>query len=403
MAFVVAVQPGDLYVKRRLSVLAILLTAASPTLPAGAGDDEAAQQIGRHWQRDLLAPLRRQSGDGQPKAVAFPEAHRQRLIERVASLPLDRLDQPLFRLLPELNWGYVTMVTAYGSEPDLLAIRVTDYEAPSEQSVPEWLREPLARRVRQLGLPGGTALRPAHPLRWLDSPYWNESEPSAYTELEFAAMVWAGPAVRDHAKYLDAGQHMRIHIPANSYSLGELAAWAYRRGLPLKLSLDTRMPLDQEVPLPILARTDAPVWIVTPQGLVAARLTGLHTGDVCRGGGWLELKVASGVRPAIWAILFLPDDLLAKSAVVKRQQPAPEPNAYLLAAHSRLTVSWPGMSLPMLTVSARKFQWESRSQQEDGTSPEHEVAWGTIVESDVPGQSQSIRISAAGTPECLPR
>lgn len=394
MAFVVAVQPGDLHVKRRLPALALVLVVASLALPAGAGDD-AAQQIGLQWRRDLLAPLPQQLDEGQPKALAFPEAQRQRLLGSVASLSLDRLDQPLSGLLPELKWGYVTMLPAYGSEPDLLAIRVTDYEIPKDQSVPEWLREALIHRIAQLGLPAGSARRPVLPLRWLDSPDWREFEPSASTEIEVAAMAWAGPARREHARYFDDDQQTRIHIPG-VYALWKLALWAQRRGLPLHVSLDARMPLAQEQPLPILARTDVPVWLLTPQGLVAARLTGLHTGDACLGGGWLELKVASGLRPAVWAILFLPDGTLASSAVVKRQKPAPEPDAYLLAAHSQLTVSWSGTQLPTLTVSVRKFQWEPATPQPD-------VVWGTIVETAAPGSAESVRVSAAGTPECLPR
>jgi len=241
------------------------------------------------------------------------------------------------------------------------------------------------------------------PLRWQYSP-WYEPEKSAYTELEFAAMAWAGPAVRDHAQYVENDGHTRIRVSrTQENSLKVLVAWAYQRGLPLKLSLDASKPLDSVKPLPILAKTNIPVWLVTPQGLVAARLTSLHTGDPCLGGGWLELEAGAGLRPAIWAILFLPEEVRASAAIIERLKPEPDSDPYLLAMHSKLTVSWPDMRLPMLTVSAKKFQWRKYPQREKETPPILGTAWGTIIETAVPEQGQLARISAAGTPECLPR
>jgi len=341
-----------------------MLTGVLLVLPAKAGDDEVAQQLGKLWQSSLLAPLPRQSGEEQLKAIAFPDKHRQRLLDNVAAISLDQLDYPLSQLLPALRWGYGTMANPYDGDLDLLGIRITNYAVASERSVPEWLTEALVRRVQQLGLQGGAAKRPVRPLRWQYSP-WYEPEKSAYTELEFAAMAWAGPAVRDHAQYVENDGHTRIRVSrTQENSLKVLVAWAYQRGLPLKLSLDASKPLDSVKPLPILAKTNIPVWLVTPQGLVAARLTSLHTGDPCLGGGWLELEAGAGLRPAIWAILFLPEEVRASAAIIERLKPEPDSDPYLLAMHSKLTVSWPDMRLPMLTVSAKKFQWRKYPQRE---------------------------------------
>ena len=131
--------------------------------------------------------------------------------------------------------------------------------------------------------------------------------------------------------------------------------------------------------------------------------SGLHTGNACLGGGWLELEVAGGARPAIWAILFLPEETLASRAVVKRQKLAPNPDAYLLAAHSQLTVSWPDKRLPTLNITAKQFHWRDYPQRENDTPPVLGTAWGTTIETTLPGQNEATRISAAGTPACLPR
>lgn len=392
--------------KRHLPAWMVALTSALLALPADAGDDEAARQkIDELWQAQLLAPLPRHLSEGQAMAVAFPGQHRQQLLENVAAISLDQLDRPLSELLPALSWGYATTAgnQAANYDSDLLTVRF-GLPAQSEQSAPEWLAEALSRRVQQLALPRAAAKRPASPLGWqYELQEWNGNQPTAYTELNIGAMVWAGPAVRYHAQYVDTADRTRIRIDRSPYSLKELAAWAHQRGLSLKLSLDTSLPLDSGTPMPILARVDAPVWIITPQGLVRARLTGMHTGNACLGGGWLELEVAGGARPAIWAILFFPEEALATRAVVKRQKPAPNPDAYLLAVHSQLMVSWPDKRLPTLSIIAKQFHWRNYPQRENDTPPVLGTAWGTTVETTVPGQNEATRISAAGTPACLPR
>lgn len=394
--------------KRHLPVWIVALTSALLALPADAGDDEAARQaIDELWQAQLLAPLPRQSSVGEAMVVAFLGQHRQRLLENVANLSLEQLDQPLSELLPALRWGNAATAgnqdVNYGS--DLLTVLV-GLSAQRERSVPEWLTEALARRIQQLAMMRATAKRLNSPLVWsYELPDWSGSGTNAFTELNIGAMAWAGPAVRDHAQYVDMADRTRtrIRIDHTPYPLKELAAWTHQHGQALKLSLDNSLPLDSETPMPVVARVDVPVWLITPQGLVTARLTGLHTGNACVGGGWLELEVAGGARPAIWAILFLPEKALASRAVVKRQIPAPNPEAYLLAAHSQLAVSWPDKRLPTLNITAKQFQWRNYPQRENDTPPVLGTAWGTTIETTLPGQNEATRISAAGTPACLPR
>ena len=307
--------------------------------------------------------------------------------------------------MPELNWGYAANApTAFdlaaGNYFGPLDIRFVHFAA-NELSLPGWLVEALARRVQKFSLTRGVAKSIPKPLGWQqDLPNRIDNQPTGHKEIN--AIAWAGPAVRDNAQYVETTDSTRIRIDRTSYSLSELVNWANHRGLSLTLSLDSNQPLVTGAPLPILARLVAPVWLVTPKGLVSAQLTGMHTGNACLGGGWLELEVSGSTKPAIWAILFLPEEALARSAVVNRQKPPPDTNTddYLVASHSQLTVSWPDKRLSTLTITAKQFHWRNYPQGEKDMPPILGTAWGTYIKTILPGEKDAVRISATGTPEC---
>lgn len=256
--------------------------------------------------------------------------------------------------------------------------------APVEGLMPSWLVEAIRQRVSTQRLPA-RAVEPELSWRSNAGEFFYGAPPIDWE----SAPVWSGPAVRDHAaSYVyDAGT-TRIRIAAGDAP----GLWriAQARGVAARLVLDdTGRAMSWYESLPLRLELKLPVWLVTAQELIPATLTGLRIGDACHGGGWTELRIDGQRRPAIWAVLFLPDEATARAARVKRlPSPAPDPNASADAgAVSRLELSWPDDRLPALHLVAKRFG----------------DIWGSYAELAQRPADENHRLSAAGSPECALR
>lgn len=258
-------------------------------------------------------------------------------------------------------------------------------DSPIEGPIPAWLADAIRRRVATQQLPARTVEYPPVAGRWRAGRRYDGDLGIDWAD----AAVWSGPAVRDHAaSYVQEAGTTRIRVAIGDG--GELWQMALARGVAARLVLDDAgraLPWNERLPLRLELKL--PVWLVTPQELIPATLTGLHQGDTCRGGGWTELRIDGQRRPPVWALLFLPDEATARAAIVKRlPTPAPDENNPTSAqAVGRLEVSWPDARLPALTLVAKRFG----------------DMWGSYAELSQQPADDRRRLSAAGSPECAVR
>ncbi len=363
-----------------LALTLALAVGAPPALAQAAPADpnERLQQARQRWVDAALLPSpRAAAADGAAARradAAWAAEAREALLARVRLL-----DGPTLLQQADLAGPAIAMPTAVLLS-DGLSLSFPTIDGP----MPPWLLAALRRQVASASLPARRLDQPLPTGTWLDSV------PQAYGDQTNWAQpaVWAGPAVRDGvADYRREGGHTRIRLAiGNGMALWELAR---SRGVAVRLRLDDASANAFGAP-PLHMELQLPVWLLTPQQLLPATLTALRYRSDCAL-GYTELQLAGDSQPAVWAVLFLPDEASGRAAQVRRIAPPPEPEGQVpgLGARrsSRLEVSWPDGRLPALHVVARRFG----------------ELWGSYVQLAQPGAGDMRRISAAGSPECALR
>jgi hypothetical protein len=279
--------------------------------------------------------------------------------------------------------------------------------APSLTTPPDWLTLVMETRIQKLNIP---PIKPSAPdlpvgrqqLAWEILSWEDASAGNIEKEMPFVqAMAWAAPAVKDGvAAYQQEDGNTVARIDASPYSAEKLWRWARQQNLSIRAK-SAGHARDEWA---ILLETKVPIWLVTPQGLLAATARKMQTGHACEEGSGLEIVIPGDNQPAIWAILFVPDAKKAASAKVRRIEGRLPKDSYQTGAIGQLEITWPDNYLPQLRVTALRFDWidnwDDKNRKISGS------AWGTYVET--PGLLEDskpgmIRISAAGTPACAPR
>lgn len=353
---------------------ALRAVAAPPTAEIGALRERAeAAQL--RMTQDLVAPPMPRAGEEPARAseAIWASALRAAVLAEVrgwsAQVLLDA-DSPAALL------GHAAQVWTLGEG---LQAQARDVDAV----LPAWLQEAIRQRVSELAMPARAAAAASAEGGWIAStPY----EPDRVDWRRPA--VWSGPAVRDRAaSYRSEGGTTRIRVAVGSASL--LWRLALARGAGVRMTLDDAgRELRWTGRLPLRLELRLPVWLATPQGLVAATLTGARADGPCDGGGWTALQVAGNQQPAVWAILFLPDEASARAAQVRRIATPAKGDQSTADQVGALEVAWPDQRLPPIRLVAKRFR----------------DVWGSYAELAQPAsKDEAARLSAAGSPECALR
>lgn len=366
------------------SALALLAPAAhTNTLPESTlATAQHAFELARTRQwRDLLAPATEIAPLPQWRTLALAEL-------RAADLPtLLGAHATLDNWMPALTHHFAFHEgNSNSGDSTWLDVQAVQGPLPEgrAQRLPDWAAPALRERLSAWA--GPTSARRTHAPKGWDGEL--DATPGA-------ALVWSGPAVKTGvARYQTTGtpgaERTRVRLALWPAHTAALLRWTAPRGIALRLTLDdSTQPLSLALPVPVRIDVSIPVWLITPQGLQAATLKALHTGDACHGGSWADIEWPGSRQPAIWGTLFLPDAATAAAAQVRRL-PAERPTEGSAATSvSRLEVRWPGRQLNALLISAKQF----------GT------VWGTqadVLVYDDQGQPTARRLSGSGQPACSP-
>lgn len=280
--------------------------------------------------------------------------------------------------------------------------------SPPGVALPAWALPLLAEWVASQGWPAGKppAVKEA---RW---PALAESQPPVPT-----AFVIAGPAVKDGvAQYRrDGGDTVaRLALDDGQASLWLTAAKTLGWGTQLRLREAPVPELYADVHVSSVFSTPAGaprVWLVSPAGVVEARLQRLHWGGIgsaCE--SWIELRWPGTAEPAVWALLALADPSWAAGATVQRLPAKPGGSD---VQRGELRVALPAAPrLPPLRLRASRYEFHSRDLEAEpdaqGEAPMRKrgEAWGTRVwtEAAVSQPHEEWNppptLSAAGSPRC---
>jgi hypothetical protein len=356
-----------------LAAVALGPAAAQRSAELEALRERAEAARARMNDEHLARGLRQPDAAASEAEAAWARAVRAAVLAEVRSWTAQSL---LDGETPELLLSYGAQRLVLGEGLELVGAQL-------DAAIPEWLRDAMRQRIGELALTARSVEPGLAAGQWTASVRISEFDPPDWS----GPTVWSAPAVRDRAaSYRSEGGSTTIRVAAGAAPL--LWRMAAARGVAARLVLDdTGRELRWNGRLPLRVELRLPVWLVTPQGLVAATLTGARGGSACDGGGWTSLQVAGNSQPAVWAILFLPDAATARAARVQRVAAPPKgpSGADQIGA---LEVSWAEQRLPALRIVAKRFG----------------DVWGSYAEHVNPpaGKDGAPRLSAAGTPECAP-
>lgn len=396
--------------------------------PVLADDKVACQSLRQCWKDSLLATPTSTDQSVPERMVRMPDLHRHEVeseivawARHVKTAVTDNPDQrqsiwwdikfsqiapsfllgtlqakgPTSQYSGNEEWPFLTEISG-GNGPD----------AAIFTELPGWMVEAIDHEVRKLSL---AARR--QEIGQLGSGRWTTWDSVGN------AIAWAGPAVKDGtASYRPKGDGMTVRISMPSERAAEIYRLAQQQGYPLQLQLKRdAFPLYPHTPVIIIGSTDIPVWLVSAERLISARLTAFSTGgQACDGSQWMEFFYKGTEAPPIWAALTFTDPSLA-NGMTARRLPGSQPSEYQEVQRSEIELRWPNDRLPPLRVVAKRFEWVERQHERlpDGNYKEISKqvvgsAWGTQVLINTPEEmrrnysSPELLLSSAGTPACPP-
>lgn len=386
-------------------------------------EDEARELVRQFWKERLLAPPA--SSDpavAEEAVVRLPDQHQQLVLREIASwgghartAASDNQDKRQ-TIWGQINYSQIApsillgALQAKGPVPHYS----DGYEWPflTESTaifseLPGWMVDAVDGEVRKLSLAARRQETGAPPR--LDPGRW-----TTWSDMG-NAFAWAGPAVKDGtASYRPKKDGMAVRISISSVS--EIYRLALHQGSLLQLQLKRdEFPLYPHTPVIISGSTDIPVWLVSAERLIPARLTAFSTGgQACDGSQWMEFSYKGTESPPVWAVLAFTDPSLA-SGMTARRLPGRQPSSHQEVQRSEIELRWPNDRLPPLRVVAKRFEWVERQHEllPDGNYKEISKqvvgsAWGTQVLIETPGElkrnysNPDLLLSSAGTPACPP-
>lgn len=420
--------------RRALTVVGIASIAATVITAAPAladREDETRGALRQFWKERLLAPPENSDPAASEPVVRMPDQHQQLVLREIGSwgehaktaateaqdkrqtvwwqihysqiapsIQLGALQAkgPASHYSSGYEWPFLTE-TIGGDGPDAVIF----------SELPGWMVDAVDQQVRKLSLAArrqeiGTPTR-------LGSGEW-----TTWNGLG-NAYAWAGPAVKDGtASYRSKGDSMAVRISMPSELAAEIYRLALQQGYPLKLQLKRgEFPLYPHTPVIIIGSTDIPVWLVSAERLIPARLTAFSSGgQACDGSQWMELSYKGTDAPPVWAVLTFTNPSLA-TGMTARRLPNPQPSSYQEVQRGEIELRWPNDRLSPLRVVAKRFGWVVRQHEllPDGSYKEvgKQVvgsAWGTQVLIETPEElkrnysNPDLLLSSAGTPACPP-
>lgn len=409
--------------------LAAAFFAAAPAL--ADREDETRTALRQFWKEQLLAPPASSDPAASEAIVRMPDQHRQLVLREIESwggqamtAATDAQDKrqtmwwqvSYSQIAPSIQLGALKAkgpISHYsdGYEWPFLteSIGGDGPDATIFSELPAWLVDAIDQQVRKLSVP---ARRP-------ETATPNRLAPGHWTTWNGAgnASAWAGPAVKDGtASYRSKGEGMAVRISMPSDLAAEIYRIALQQGYPLQLQLKRgEFPLYPHTPVIIIGSTDMPVWLVSAERLIPARLTAFSSGgQACDGSQWLELSYKGKDSPPVWAALTFTDPSLANGMTARRLANA-QPSSYQEVQRGEIELRWTNDRLPPLRVVAKRFEWVARQHEllPDGNYKEvgKQVvgsAWGTQVLIETPEElkrnysNPDLLLSSAGTPACPP-
>lgn len=388
-----------------------LLSLVIAPFSASLADDGTGSRES-YWNTQLLAAPRPEEIAGSAKPLPLPERQKQQVIEQIRGWADEakragELNAPFNQITPIFLEGSLASHeedVSYEATRDWLFIKPLAPNQPIYRELPVWYQSEIAAAVRGLSLPARRVARGDAAVAW------------SATE---GAWVWAGPTVKEGvASYRQGNGEMFVRLSMAENQGTEIYRWAQAFGhrLDLQLAVSDQARYAHS-PLILEAKTDIPVWIVSPEGLLPARLKGFRSGgEACDGSQWMELHYVGEAKPAVWAVLALADQNLAKSALVRRVKNTEE-LGYRETRRSELSLTWPQGKLPALRILARRFDW-MEADKSGLPDPKRSLgyAWGSQVLTSMSpaemreqgyapaadGRPVERMLSSAGTPACSP-
>lgn len=409
---------------------ALLAGVAAPVL--AESEDDARQAVRQFWKERLLALPASSDPAAMEAAVRLPDQHRQLVLheieawgQRATTAATDKHDarQTIWwqinysQIAPSIRLGALqagSPAPYYTGDKEWPFLSEKGWGDGAGSAIfselPGWVVEAVDREVRQLSLAAARRQETRTPGR---------PEPGRWTAWDGMgnAFAWAGPAVKDGTtSYRPKHDGMAVRIAMPSELAAEIYRLALQQGYPLQLQLKRdEFPLYPHTPVIITGSTDIPVWLVSAERLIPARLTAFSTGGTaCDGSQWMEFSYKGTDSPPVWAALVFTDPSLA-SGMSARRLPGRLPSSYQEVQRSEIELRWPNDRLPPVRVVAKRFEWVARQheRQPDGNYKEisSEVvgsAWGTQVLISTPEEirhnysNPELLLSSAGTPACPP-
>lgn len=391
---------------------ALCLTALAMTPLSAPFAEDAASSGEGYWNEQLLAEPRPEEMVGPGKPVPLPEKQKQQVIEEIRNWAKDRkqageLNPPFNEIASIFLQGSLASHekdASYYVRRDWIFIQPLEPGERVYRELPVWYQREIEEAVRRLSLPARRVVRDGPVQAW---------------SVKDGAWAWAGPSVKEgSASYRQDNAGMFVRLAMEEKQGTEIYRWAQAFGHRIDLRLVAGdQPRYPHSSLILEGKTDIPVWIVSPEGLLPARLSAFRSGGTaCEGSQWMELQYAGEAMPAVWAVLIFADQNLAKSAVVRRVKNNEE-LGYRETRRSELTLTWPQGKLPALRILARRFDW-MEADQTGLPDPKRSLghAWGSQVLTSMSpaemreqgyapaadGRLVERMLSAAGTPACPP-
>ena len=410
-------------------VAALFAGVAAPAL-ADRGD-EVREVVRQFWKERLLAPSASSDPAATEAVVRLPDQHQQVVLSEIEAwgrhaktAATDNQDKRktnwwqinYLQIAPDIGMGTLQAkgpgTGAGDREWPFLSEKGLGDDASSAifSELSGWMVEAVDREVRKLSLAATRRQETSTPGRL---------EPGRWTTWDGMgnAFAWAGPAVKDGAaSYRPKNDGMAVRISMPSELAAEIYRLALHQGFHLQLQLKRgEFPLYSHTPVIITGSTDIPVWLVSAELLIPARLTAFSTGgQACDGSQWMEFSYKGTESPPVWAVLTFTDPSLA-SGMTARRLPGRQPSSYQEVQRSEIELRWPNDRLPPVRVVAKRFEWVARQHERlpDGNYKEISKqvvgsAWGTQVLIKTPKEIErnysnpELLLSSAGTPACPP-